>query len=148
AWRPAPGPTEPSAHRSDPPATARAGRARRPRRRARRTRARRGTGSRRQSADTPCHPPYDHVYAESRTRMTLLDDARRLWETLAGAPVAFGERGLNVVVSPGSLLCPPGWVGVVMLGDSAIATAPDERRADRLRRAWTTFDAIAETVTW
>jgi GNAT superfamily N-acetyltransferase len=80
--------------------------------------------------------------------MTLLDDARRLWTTLSGAPVGFSEQGLNVAVSPGSLLCPPGWVGVVMLGGAAIATAPDERQADRLRRAWTTFDAIAETVTW
>jgi hypothetical protein len=80
--------------------------------------------------------------------MTLLDDARRLWATLAGAPVAFRERELSVVVSPTSLLCPPGWVGVVTLGDAAIATAPDARQADRLRQTWTTFNAIAETVAW
>ena len=80
--------------------------------------------------------------------MSLLDDARRLWTTLAGGPVTFGDQGLQVVVSPGSRLCPPGWVGVVSLGGAAIATAPDEWQADRLRRAWTSFDVLVDTLTW
>lgn len=80
--------------------------------------------------------------------MSLLDDAQRLWTALAGAPVTFVEGELRVVVAPGSRLCPPGWVGVVSLGGAAIATAPDERQADRLRQAWTDFDAILDAVTW
>jgi GNAT superfamily N-acetyltransferase len=80
--------------------------------------------------------------------LSLLDDARRLWTTLAGEPVTFGDRGLRVVVSPGSRLCPPGWVGVVCLDGAAIATAPDERQADRLRQTWTDFDAILDALTW
>jgi GNAT superfamily N-acetyltransferase len=80
--------------------------------------------------------------------LSLLDDARELWTTLAGAPVTFDEGALRVVVSPESLLCPPGWVGVVSLGGAAIATAPDQRQADRLQQAWTHFDAIVNAVTW
>lgn len=32
---------------------------------------------------------------------------------------------MSIAVSPGSSLCPPGWVGIVVLGDAALATAPD-----------------------
>jgi GNAT superfamily N-acetyltransferase len=80
--------------------------------------------------------------------LSLLADARELWTTLAGAPVTFEEGALDVVVSPGSLLCPPGWLGVVSLGGAAIATAPDQHQADRLRQTWTDFDAIVDAVTW
>ena len=80
--------------------------------------------------------------------MSLLADARRLWAALAGVPVAFPEDGLNVVVSPRSVICPPSWVGVVVLGGAAIATAPDEHSADRLRRAWTDFDHLIQALTW
>ncbi|MDV9187572.1 hypothetical protein R6L23_04935 [Streptomyces sp. SR27] len=55
----------------------------------------------------------------------LLGRARRLWEALAAAPVSFAPSGgVSVVVSPESGLCPPSWVGVVMLGNAAIVTAP------------------------
>jgi hypothetical protein len=54
----------------------------------------------------------------------MLDRARLLWCTLAAAPVAFPRRGVAVVVAPESRLCPPGWCGVVTLGESAIATVP------------------------
>jgi hypothetical protein len=55
----------------------------------------------------------------------LLARARRVWVELAGVPVSFPAAGsAEVVVSAGSLLCPPGWVGIVALGDAAIATAP------------------------
>jgi GNAT superfamily N-acetyltransferase len=80
--------------------------------------------------------------------LSLLTDARQLWTTLAGAPVAFEDGAFHVVVSPESLLCPVDWVGVVSLGGAAIATAPNERQADRLRQAWTDFDAIVNAVTW
>src|SRR6185437_5552714 len=49
--------------------------------------------------------------------------ARELWEYLAGA--AGFTPGLRVAASPQSYLCPPGWVGIVVLGDEVIATAPD-----------------------
>lgn len=62
--------------------------------------------------------------------------ARELWEDLARVPVSFPPKGgVNVVVSAESRLCPPGWVGVVALGGSAIATAPNERVAETLRAA-------------
>lgn len=64
----------------------------------------------------------------------VLGRARRIWQGLAGAPVQFGALGLDVVVAPDSLLCPPGWSGVVVLGDAAIATAPTEEDAEVVRR--------------
>ena len=66
--------------------------------------------------------------------MELLARARRLWSGLAQAPVTFHGSVATVVVSPQSLLCPPGWVGIVALGDAAIATAPDEATAERVRQ--------------
>lgn len=60
------------------------------------------------------------------TEHLLLRRARRVWEGLAGAPVAFGEAGLTVVASGESQLCPPGWAGIVALGDAAIATTPGD----------------------
>jgi hypothetical protein len=56
----------------------------------------------------------------------LLARARAVWVGLAGVPVAFpAAGGAEVVVSAGSALCPPGWVGIVRLGGAAIATVPD-----------------------
>lgn len=55
----------------------------------------------------------------------LLARAREAWCEMAGVPMAFpAGGGLDVAVSAGSLLCPPGWVGIVALGDAAIATVP------------------------
>ncbi|MFC8516432.1 GNAT family N-acetyltransferase [Streptomyces sp. NPDC057257] len=60
----------------------------------------------------------------------LLVRARGLWEELAGVPVSFASAGgVNVVVSPKSALCPPGWLGAVALGGSALMTVPNERAA-------------------
>jgi GNAT superfamily N-acetyltransferase len=55
---------------------------------------------------------------------TTVDRARHLWCTLAAAPVEFPPSGVTVVVSPAARLCPPGWCGIVVLGESAIATVP------------------------
>lgn len=45
-------------------------------------------------------------------------------------PVSFVPKGGgNVVVSPESGMCPVGWVGVVVLGGSAIVTVPSESAA-------------------
>lgn len=55
----------------------------------------------------------------------LLDRARELWTELAVEPVEFSSSdGANVVVSPGSRLCPPLWTGIVVLGGVGIVTVP------------------------
>ncbi|MEY9860294.1 hypothetical protein ABH935_005931 [Catenulispora sp. GAS73] len=59
----------------------------------------------------------------------LLKAARELWTDIAAAPVTFPDRGISVVASAGSRMCPPGWVGLVVLGDTGIATTPDEATA-------------------
>lgn len=60
--------------------------------------------------------------------------ARALWAELAGVPVEFTSP-TDVVVAPGSLLCPPGWAGIVRIGDAAVVTAPDARSAEALGEA-------------
>ncbi|WP_328958795.1 GNAT family N-acetyltransferase [Kitasatospora purpeofusca] len=66
----------------------------------------------------------------------LLARARELWEDLASVPVSFTPTGgVNVVVSPESRMCPAGWVGLVVLGGSAIVTAPGEDAATTVRDA-------------
>ena len=75
-----------------------------------------------------------------RTPTALTARARDLWEFLAvewaatraegetGTPAVRGARfapAVRVAVSPGSALCPPGWAGIVVIGDAALATAPD-----------------------
>ena len=59
---------------------------------------------------------------------TLTARARELWEYLAGTAVRF-TPAISVAVSPRSYLCPPGWVGIVVIGDAALATAPDPETA-------------------
>lgn len=62
----------------------------------------------------------------------LIRRARAVWEEPAGA--AFPAPGaVRVAVAPGSGLCPAGWVGVVVLGGAALATAPDEDAAAAVR---------------
>lgn len=75
----------------------------------------------------------------------LLDRARGLWTGLAGARVAFTGSGIDVGVSARSLLCPAGWVGIVELGNAAIATAPDDDVAGIVRRALGDLPAAART---
>jgi len=65
----------------------------------------------------------------------LLKQGQGVWETLAAAPVSFPlAGGLNMVTSPASRLAPPSWAGIVVLGESAIVTAPTDREAQLLRR--------------
>ncbi|MDX3641795.1 GNAT family N-acetyltransferase [Streptomyces sp. MB09-02B] len=60
----------------------------------------------------------------------LLDRARELWTELAVKPVEFpASDGANVVVSPGSRLCPPLWTGIVVLGGVGIVTVPSVQAA-------------------
>ncbi|WP_426502406.1 hypothetical protein ACPPVO_32745 [Dactylosporangium sp. McL0621] len=74
----------------------------------------------------------------------LLQRARRLWAGLAGAPVVFRDAAVEVVVSPQSSLCPPGWVGIVALGGAVIVTAPDGDAAETVRRALADLPTMAE----
>ena len=53
--------------------------------------------------------------------------ARELWESLAGT--AEFASVMKARVPPRSYLCPPGWVGIVVLGDAVLATAPDDDTA-------------------
>ena len=64
----------------------------------------------------------------------LTTRARAAWERLAGLPVVFAPV-LRPAVSPRSRLCPPGWVGLVVIADAAIATAPDADTAQIMRQA-------------
>jgi hypothetical protein len=75
----------------------------------------------------------------------LLDRAQRLWADLAGGQVAFQDSAIEVAVSPRSLLCPAGWVGIVRLGSAVIATAPDEDSVEIVRRALGDLPGVAMT---
>src|SRR5262249_39732012 len=74
----------------------------------------------------------------------LVARARTLWEGLAGAPVAF-DSAVRVAVSRQSLLCPPGWVGVVVIDREAIVTAPDQETARTVQDALAGLPAPALT---
>ncbi|MFI6263468.1 hypothetical protein [Micromonospora sp. NPDC051006] len=51
--------------------------------------------------------------------------ARQVWLEMAGVPMAFpADGGVDVAVSTGSRISPPGWIGIVALGDAAIITVP------------------------
>jgi hypothetical protein len=60
--------------------------------------------------------------------------ARELWQSLAGAGAEF-TPAMRVTVSPLSRLCPPGWAGIVVIGDAVIATAPDHETARHVEQA-------------
>ncbi|MFG2107703.1 GNAT family N-acetyltransferase [Micromonospora chersina] len=65
----------------------------------------------------------------------LLARARDAWLGMAGVPMAFpADGGVDVAVSTRSLLCPPGWVGIVVLGDAAIVTVPAGSTAGIVRQ--------------
>ena len=69
---------------------------------------------------------------------------RALWESLAGTPVEFASVPV-VAVSPGSLLCPPGWTGIVVIDGEAIATAPDPCTARAVQQALHGLPAASAT---
>ena len=65
---------------------------------------------------------------------TLLDRTAAAWCEMSGAADAtFEPVAITVVTSARSLVAPPGWIGVVRLGDSALVTAPSEESAERVR---------------
>lgn len=71
---------------------------------------------------------------------------RELWADLAGPPARFTPV-ISVAVPPRSRLCPPGWAGIVVIGDAAIATAPDPATASHLQQALDGLPAAALTDT-
>jgi RimJ/RimL family protein N-acetyltransferase len=72
--------------------------------------------------------------------------ARELWEYLAGAAAGFAPA-ISVAVSPRSYLCPRGWAGIVVIGDAAIATAPDHETARLVGQALSGLPAASLTGT-
>jgi len=59
----------------------------------------------------------------------LLDRARAAWCGYARTALEFPASGFAVAVSESSVLCPPGWVGIVELGRAGIATVPSPELA-------------------
>ncbi|MER5458316.1 GNAT family N-acetyltransferase [Micromonospora sp. NPDC002389] len=67
-------------------------------------------------------------------RVPLLVRARDVWHEMAGVPITFpADGGVEIAVSAGSRLCPPGWIGIVGLGDAGIVTVPADSRAGTVR---------------
>ena len=60
----------------------------------------------------------------------LIAQARELWTGLAGVPVEFRAGNVAVAVSADSLLCPPGWIGLVVLDGAGIGVVPGPSLVD------------------
>ncbi len=71
--------------------------------------------------------------------------AKELWEYLAGT--AGFAPAISVAVAPRSYLCPPGWAGIVVMGDAALATAPDHEAARLIEQALSGLPAASLTGT-
>jgi hypothetical protein len=65
----------------------------------------------------------------------LLRRARIAWAGSAGLGDGFRPGQVQLGVNAGSGLCPPGWAGIVVLGDAAIVTAPAAQAERELRGA-------------
>jgi GNAT acetyltransferase len=65
----------------------------------------------------------------------LLRRARIAWAGYAGLGDGFRPGQVHLGVNAGSGLCPPGWAGIVVLGDAAIVTAPAAQAERELRGA-------------
>ncbi|MEY9911156.1 GNAT superfamily N-acetyltransferase [Catenulispora sp. MAP12-49] len=65
----------------------------------------------------------------------ILPSVREMWAQIAASPVVFPDDGISIVTSPRSRMCPPGWVGLVLLAGAGIGTAPDDATADAVRTA-------------
>jgi RimJ/RimL family protein N-acetyltransferase len=73
---------------------------------------------------------------------TLTARARALWESLADSPVEFAPV-VGVAASPTSRLCPPGWTGIVIIEDAAIATTPDPQTARTVQQTLSALPAAS-----
>ncbi len=65
----------------------------------------------------------------------LLGRARAAWANYAGIDGGFRPGLVNLGVNARSRICPPGWAGIVLLGNAAIVTAPAAGAERDLRRA-------------
>lgn len=103
-------------------------------------------------------PPADSVQSLFvGTGRATVDDpltarARELWVHLAGgasgtatAAAARFAPAISVAVSPRSYLGPPGWAGIVVLGDAVLAVAPDHDTARLVERALSGLPAASLT---
>ncbi|MGR6317091.1 GNAT family N-acetyltransferase [Micromonospora soli] len=73
----------------------------------------------------------------------MIERVWSLWTGLTRASVEAPKPGeICVVVSPESLLCPPGWVGIVRIEGATLATVPDDQMVDRVRLALGQSDPI------
>jgi RimJ/RimL family protein N-acetyltransferase len=79
-----------------------------------------------------------------RTPAAGLTRVRELWGHLAGTAAGFAPS-ISVAVSPRSGLCPPGWVGIVVIGDTVLSTAPDPEAARLVEVALRGLPAAALT---
>ena len=68
-------------------------------------------------------------------RLAVVNRVQDLWVNLAGVATSLPADGVRVVVAAESRLCPPAWAGIVVLGSSGIATAPDAATARFLRES-------------
>jgi GNAT superfamily N-acetyltransferase len=84
------------------------------------------------------------VNCEPAPATALTASARELWEHLAGGAARFAPT-IGTAVSPQSRLCPPGWVGIVTIGDDILATVPDHETARVVGRALAGLPAEAVT---
>lgn len=64
--------------------------------------------------------------------MDLVERAYRAWSVVSEVPDAFVPGTTRVVAIPASRIAPPGWCGVVALGDACLIVTPDEDTASRI----------------
>ena len=74
----------------------------------------------------------------------LVAAARELWEYLAGTAGWFAPA-ISVAVAPRSSVCPPGWAGIIVIGDGVLATAPDHGTALLVEQALSGLPATSLT---
>src|SRR5262249_8249239 len=67
-----------------------------------------------------------------------------MWESLTGSPPGFAP-GLRGAVSPDSRLGPPGWVGIVVIADAVIASAPTPAIAHAVQQAIGNLPSVSLT---
>jgi RimJ/RimL family protein N-acetyltransferase len=86
------------------------------------------------------------VGSDRRSVARLTARATELWEYLAGTAAGFAPA-ISVAVPPRSCLCPPGWAGIVVIGDAALATAPDDETARLVGQSLSGLPAASLTGT-
>lgn len=80
------------------------------------------------------------------TTAALTTRAKDLWEHLAGTTAGFATA-ISVAPSQQSRLCPPGWVGIVVIDGMVLATAPDHETARLVGQALSGLPAGSLTST-